>query len=332
MLGYHELPRVALIDNTPLTRLPRLSKALNINLYLKRDDIGLFGGGGNKLRKLEYLLPPALKAGADTLITFGALQSNHARLTAAVAAHLGLECHLILSHKVGRNDPDYLNNGNISLNHIMGANLHILEADDDAVKYAQQLQEKLSQEGRTPWIIPFGGSDAHGVAGYVRCVEELATDAQNKSLDIQHIVHASGSGGTQAGLVIGAHNFMPPARVLGISVLAPAKELITTIDELLEQFIELTGTCPVLSPDEIQVNDQFIGQGYGLPSTAGIEAINTMAGQEAVLLDPVYTGKAFAGLLALAQEGYFAAGDNVVFVHTGGLPGIFAYANLWNKK
>lgn len=327
---YGALPRLPLTQPTPLMRLERLGAALgDINLYIKRDDIGALGGGGNKLRKLEFLIPPALEQGCDTLITFGALQSNHARLTAAVAARLGLKCHLILSRKVLRSGPHYEHGGNLVLDTLFGAQLHYLEAEADPLAYCDQLQGELRASGHKPWVIPFGGSDAHGALGHVACVEEIENQARDLGLTFDHLVHASGSGGTQAGLMIGAALHDAPFSILGVSVMNPEAQLREVVSGIVRD-ASLLLEAPGLQTLEPEVDDGFIGAGYGLVHESTREALSLMATTEGVLLDPVYTGKAFAGLIGRVRDGRIKQGSNVVFLHTGGVPGLFAYSDVLN--
>jgi D-cysteine desulfhydrase family pyridoxal phosphate-dependent enzyme len=324
-----DLPRLALLDSapTPLVELRTLGAPLgSVRILVKRDDLGGIGAGGNKLRKLQYAVGAAHAEGADTLLTFGALQSNHARLTAAVAASCGMECELFLSRRVPRRDPAYESSGNLLLARLFGATVHEIAPEADAVALAAARVDALRASGRRPWVIPFGGSDATGALGYVDCATELV--AQCGALGLggpDHVIVASGSGGTQAGLVAGFHAAGTATRVHGVSVLHPAAALAAIVRRLAAE------TCARLGhgapPDaQTEVDDRFVGAGYGVPTDAAQQAIRRLARAEGIVLDPVYTGKAFAGLLALAASGRFAPGATVVFVHTGGLPGVFAYA------
>lgn len=318
---------------TPLTEHPRIARRMGngVRFFIKRDDFGEIGGGGNKLRKLEFALGLARQQSADTLVTFGALQSNHARLTAAVAARAGLRCELVLSKRVPRSDAAYEGSGNMLLMKLFGARLHLLEANDDPSAYAAGLMQRLQSAGRKPYLIPFGGSDALGAVGYSRCALEICEQMRSHDLPVGHVVVASGSGGTQAGLVAGFHAAGSRAQVHGVSVLHPAERLRDIVGELVHE------ACSVMqldapSPDRISVDDRFVGEGYGLPNRQTLEAIRDMALGDGVLLDPVYTGKAFAGLLQSADEGLFTGASSVVFVHTGGLPGLFAYASEFREE
>ncbi len=322
------LDRLVLAGPSPLIRLDRLGRELGgINLYIKRDDLGGIGGGGNKLRKLEYSVAQALAEGCDTLITFGALQSNHARLTAAVAARQGLRCELILNRKVPRATVHYEQGGNLALDRIFGAALHVLAADDDPLAFCATRVQALTTEGRKPYVIPFGGSDALGAIGYAECVTELTAQATDAGITIDRLYHGSGSGGTQAGLLLGAQRHNAPFAVQGISVLNNKEALANIVQGILAQARERLGLPPVATT--AQVDDQYVGPGYGIPDARMHEAIELMARTEGVVLDPVYTGKAFAGLVGHVRDKRVAPGETIVFLHTGGMPGVFAYADAF---
>lgn len=319
---------VALLDEvSPLVEHKSLGERLGgIRLFIKRDDIATIGGGGNKLRKLEFAVGKAQQEGADTLVTFGALQSNHARLTAAVAAKLGMRCELILSKRVPRSGMLYENNGNVLLTRLFGANIHILSAEADPLEWCGRHVESLRREGRKPYVIPFGGSDCLGALGMAHCAFEFLDQLSKQNAKPDHVVVASGSGGTQAGLLAGLHAAGSDAHVHGISVLHPAEKLCGIVSSIAAEACKAMGDKP-FDASKVQVDDRFVGAGYGIPYDRVLDTIRMLAGTEGVLLDPVYTGKAFAGLRGLAEEGKFAPGETVVFVHTGGLPGLFAYSD-----
>lgn len=312
---------------TPLVEHPGVARRLGpgVRFFIKRDDIGEIGGGGNKLRKLEFALGAASDRNADTLVTFGAMQSNHARLTAAVAARHGMQCELILSKRVARTDFAYECSGNVLLMRLFGAHLHMLAADADPLAYAECLRTELAHQGRRPYVIPFGGSDPLGAMGYANCAAEIADQLHALGLAPDHVVVASGSGGTQAGLIVGFHAAGCATEVLGISVLHAHARLREIVGNLVVQTCEAMRLRP-FDVAGVLTDDRFVGAGYGLPTAGGLDAIRAVALGEGVLLDPVYTGKAFAGLLAAGAEGRFRPGQTVVFVHTGGMPGLFAYA------
>jgi len=323
-----KLARLSLAGPSPLIRLERLGRALGgIDLYIKRDDLGSIGGGGNKLRKLEFSVAQALAEGCDTLITFGALQSNHARLSAAVAAQQGLRCELILNRKVPRATLHYEQGGNLALDRIFGADLHVLAADDDPLAFCDARVQALKAEGRKPYVIPFGGSDALGAIGYAECVTELVSQAAEAGIAIDRLYHGSGSGGTQAGLMLGAQRHGATFAIQGISVLNKQEALANIVHGILAQARERLALSPVAAT--AQVDDQYVGPGYGIPDARTHQAIELMARTEGVVLDPVYTGKAFAGLVGHVREKRVAPGETIVFLHTGGLPGVFAYADAF---
>ena len=330
--GRHSHPRFPLLTvQTPLTEHPELGARLGgVRLFIKRDDFGEIGGGGNKLRKLEFAVGAARRDGADTLVTFGALQSNHARLTAAVAAHAGMRCELLLSKRVPRHDATYESSGNMLLMKLFGANVHLLEQHEDPLVRADELVEQLRKLGRSPYVIPFGGSDLLGTIGYAACAREIVAQLGAIGLRPEHVVVASGSGGTQAGLVAGLLTEGSDAQVHGISVLHPARKLHEVVSALVRQACQTMGLDA--SKAQVHTDDRFVGAGYGIPSAGTMEAIRELAAKEGVILDPVYTGKAFAGLLAAGREQRFAPGQCVVFVHTGGLPGLFAYASEFESQ
>lgn len=329
--GDQGLPRVPLRgDASPLVKLSKLGEELgHPNLYMKRDDLGFIGGGGNKLRKLEYILGKATEDQCDTLITFGALQSNHARLTAAAAARLGLECHLVLAKRVPRKDEHYESSGNVLLDRLLGARLHILDEAEDSLAHGQALAAEFRQAGRRPYIVPFGGSDALGAIGYASVVDEIVDQLGREQVGQVHVFHASGSGGTQAGLMLGAHRASRPVQVRGISVLSRRDVLADKVSELVQEGARMLSLdAPLPMPI---IDDQFIGSGYGIPNADVVDTLSLVARTEGVFLDPVYTGKAFSGLIAALRSGAVPREESVVFVHTGGMPGLFAYAGMMDE-
>jgi L-cysteate sulfo-lyase len=315
-----------LAGDTPVQAMQRLSARLGgPSLYVKRDDLIDIGGGGSKLRKLEYLVGEAQAQGADTLIALGALQSNHARLSAAVAVRAGMQCEILLSRRVPRTDEDYEQNGNMLLDGLFGARVQVHAADADLMALAQARAEALTHEGRRPYIIPFGGSSALGSLGYARAAAEIARQSAQMGVRFHHVVLANGSAGTQAGLLAGFHFVADAPCVTAYSVLAPAATQAPLTAQLAQATLDLMQPGQTLSPASVQVDDSQLGPGYGQPTEAMREALRLVAGTEALLLDPVYTGKAFAGLLQGIRDGRFTPGENVLFLATGGLPGLFAY-------
>ncbi|WP_275291763.1 D-cysteine desulfhydrase [Amycolatopsis sp. La24] len=314
---------------TPLEPLDRLTARLRErhrdvpDLWIKRDDCTGLATGGNKTRKLEFLVGDALAQGADTLITQGATQSNHARQTAAAAARAGLACKLLLEQRQVR-DEEYENSGNVFLDELLGADIvDRVPAGTDMSAAMEDVAAKLRAEGRRPYVIPGGGSNPIGALGYVQCALEL--DAAPVPVD--WVVHATGSTGTQAGLVAGLRAVHSPARVLGVSVRQPEARQIDAVHGLAVRTAELLGT--EVSRDDVLVDDRWVGEGYGVPTPSMVDAVRLLAETEGILLDPVYSGKGFAGLLGGIAEGRFAADDRVVFVHTGGVAGLFGYRSAF---
>jgi L-cysteate sulfo-lyase len=320
------LNRIAHVDlgcwPTPLEPLERLSRLLGgPRLWVKRDDLSGLALGGNKIRKLEYLLADALQQQATTIITTGAPQSNHARQTAAAAARCGLQCILVL----GPMAPPTVN-GNLLLDLLLGA--HIRWAGDrDCFQVMEEVAEEERAAGRRPYVIPYGGSNAIGASAYVAATDELARQALQQGLCLDHIILASSSGGTQAGLVVGARAFNLNVRVLGISVDRPARALehsITALAQLTAAHLDLRFD---IAPDSVQVNDHYLGDGYAQLGAPEREAIVLAARTEGLLVDPVYTGRAMAALIDLIRHGEFSRRETVLFWHTGGAPALFAYAD-----
>ena len=311
---------------TPLEPLERLSRELGgPHLWIKRDDCTGLAGGGNKTRKLEFLMADAAERGADTVITQGATQSNHARQTAAAAAKLGMHCHLLLEDRAALPDVDYRCNGNVLLDRLHGATLHGFPGGTDMNAAMEELAEQLRSDGRKPYIVPGGGSNETGALGYVNCAVELLHQANTAGLEIAHVVHATGSTGTQAGLVTGFSGSNSGIPVLGISVRAQRQEQEERVFGLAERTAEHLGMPGAVRRDQVVADSDYVGPGYGIPAPDTLEAIRLFARTDGILLDPVYTGKAAAGLIALVHEGRFGADDNVVFVHTGGAQALFAY-------
>ncbi|ALZ84558.1 D-cysteine desulfhydrase [Pseudomonas oryzihabitans] len=318
-------PRLTLQPSaTPLDVLPRLSAELGRPIYCKRDDTTSLALGGNKVRKLEYLVAEALAAGADTLVTAGAIQSNHVRQTAAVAAQQGLECVALLENPLGTTDPGYLHGGNRLLLELFGAQIRSVAVLDDPLNQLEAEAERLRQQGRTPRVIPIGGSSALGALGYVRAGLELA--GQLDALDLQPaaVILASGSAGTQAGLDLAFHHLRPGMPVIGITVSRTQAEQLPKVALLRQQLAELLG---VTAPEDPPVlRDGYFGPRYGEPNPGTLAAIRCLGRLEGLVLDPVYTGKAMAGLLDLVTTDALPPGP-VVFLHTGGAPGTFAYGD-----
>jgi L-cysteate sulfo-lyase len=317
---------------TPLESLPRLSEELGgPHIWIKRDDCTGLSSGGNKTRKLEFLMADAVAQEADCIITQGATQSNHARQTCAISARLDLECHVLLEDRTGFHDAEYAHSGNVLLDQLHGATLATRPAGSDMDAEMAQLAERLRGEGKNPYVIPGGGSNEIGALGYVDAALELVTQANERSLRIDHVVHATGSCGTQAGLVVGMQAMHSGIPVYGVCVSRDAP----TQEEMVYELARRTGIHLGLDPDfiareRVVANGDYVGDGYGLPTEGMVEAVTMMARYEGILLDPVYAGKGFAGLVDLVSKGYFKAGENVVFVHTGGSAALFAYPRAFN--
>lgn len=326
---------------TPLEAMPRLSKAMGCNLYIKRDDCTGLGGGGNKARKLEYLLAEAKAFGADTLVTIGGLQSNHARQTAAAAAKFGLGCELILKDVPGTPTKDYYHSGNILLDKLFGATIHPIDKETKAGIYKRDLIAKLKDQGKTPYFIDLGGSSVTGSLGYVHCANEIIAQTRDKTIHntihntihLDQIVVATGSGGTQAGLLAGLVAARVDIPVLGICVLNNAQTQSNIVQKLLTGTLQRMGLNLQKNPqngdNRVLTDDNYLGEGYGIPTPNTIAAVKQCAELEGILLDPVYTGKAMAGLIDYCQTGRFEAHQNVLFIHTGGSPGLFAYSDAF---
>jgi L-cysteate sulfo-lyase len=289
-------------------------------LFVKRDDQTGLATGGNKTRKLEFLVADALERKADTLITAGAPQSNHARQTAAAAACVGLKCVLVL-----RGQPPAESQGNLLLDELLGA--QIRWAERSAVPATMEaVAAELRAQGRTPYVIPYGGSNPVGATGYVAAMEEMIEQAQQMNVQFDRVVFASSSGGTQAGLAVGAQATGYVGQVLGISVDVKREELQAMVATLATETAAHLKLNLQFAPGDISVNADYIGAGYGVLGAPEREAIRLAAEVEGLLLDPVYTGRAFAGMVDLIRRGEIRRGETVLFWHTGGTPALFAYA------
>lgn len=322
-------PRVRLAHlPTPLEPLDRLSDHLGgPRIWVKRDDCTGLATGGNKTRKLEFLVADALEQQADTLITAGGLQSNHVRQTAAAAAKLGLACDLVLQRNVDWPEPSYQVGGNILLDRLMGATLHIKEKDSDREAEMVNLAARLKSEGRTGYIIPVGGSNATGALGYANCALELVNQANDLGVAFDTLVHASGSAGTQAGLVVGLQAINAGIEVVGVVDSNSAAELDVKVRAVATDLADKLGVTVDL--DAIECLDGYVGAGYGIPTDGMVEALRLCASLEGLILDPVYSGKAMAGLIDQIRLGRFSRGQTVVFVHTGGSAALSAYASAF---
>ena len=310
---------------TPLERLDRLSETLGgPTIWMKRDDCTGLAGGGNKTRKLEFLVGDALEKGAGTLVTPGAIQSNHARQTAAAAARHGLRCHLVLENRTGHGDVEYLSNGNVLLDHLFGATIEIVPEGASATETFGAAVARLEEEGAVPYPIPGGGSNEIGALGYVNCALELLGQANDTGLAIDHVVTATGSAGTQGGLIVGlkaTHSGIP---LLGIGVGAPREKQEEKVFDLACETAEYIGVPGIVQREDVIANCDYVGEAYGIPTDAMNDAVMLLARLEGLLFDPVYSGKAFHGMLQELQRDRARFGERVVFLHTGGIFGLLA--------
>ncbi len=315
---------------TPLEPLENLSALLGgPKIWIKRDDATGLATGGNKTRKLEFLLADALAKNADVIITQGATQSNHVRQTIAGAAKLGLASKVLLERRVTDFGEDYQRSGNILLDELLGGEIVAhLPGGTDMQKAMEEYAEQLREQGHRPYVIPGGGSNAIGALGYVACAEELLFQSSQLRLRIDHVVHATGSTGTQAGLVAGFTATNSHVPVLGISVRAPKAKQEENVWNLASRTRELLGVTGDLPREAVAANSDYVGDGYGLPTEGMLEALTLFARHEGILLDPVYSGKGAAGLIDLIRKGYFTHDENVVFIHTGGSAGLFGYRQV----
>lgn len=315
-------PRLEFIGApTPLEYLPRFSDYIGRDIFIKRDDVTPLAMGGNKLRKLEFLAADALREGADTLVTAGAIQSNHVRQTAAVAAKLGLHCVALLENPMGTKAENYLSNGNRLLLDLFNTQVEICEALTDPNAQLAELATRLEAQGFRPYVIPVGGSNALGALGYVESALEIAQQCEG-AVSISSVVVASGSAGTHAGLAVGLEQVMPEAELIGVTVsrkVADQLPKVVTLQQEIARSLELTATAG------ITLWDDYFAPAYGIPNDAGMEAVKLLARLEGILLDPVYTGKAMAGLIDGISQKRFKDEGPILFIHTGGAPALFAY-------
>jgi L-cysteate sulfo-lyase len=312
---------------TPLEPLARLSQELGgPEIWIKRDDCTGLSTGGNKTRKLEFLMAEASAQGADTVMTQGATQSNHARQTAAFAAKIGMSCHLLLEDRTGSDDENYNTNGNVLLDHLHGATTEKRGGGLDMNAELEKVADRLRADGRRVYTIPGGGSNPTGALGYVNCAFELVGQANDRGLVIDHLVHATGSAGTQAGLVTGLKAINAGIPLLGIGVRAPRPKQEENVFNLAVATAEKIGAAGVVKREDVVANSDYVGDGYGIPTASGLEAIAMFAELEGILLDPVYSAKGAAGLIDLIRKGQFKKGERVVFLHTGGSAALFGYS------
>ena len=313
---------------TPIEKAPRFSEALGgPDIYIKRDDLLGLAAGGNKTRKLEFLVAEAIVHGADTLITCGAIQSNHCRLTLAAAVKEGMKCRLVLEERVANSyNPD--SSGNIFLFRLLGVEkIKVVPGGTDIPAEMEKMALEVEEEGGKAYVIPGGGSNAVGATGYVACAEEILCQAFEMGLDIHAVVCASGSAGTHAGLVAGFYGNNSHVRVIGINVGKSKTDQEPLVYDLVKRTAAHVGVGCEIPAQCVVCFDDYVGPGYSIPTPEMAEAVRMLARTEGILLDPVYTGKTMAGLIDLCRKGCFKKGENVLFVHTGGTPALYVYKN-----
>lgn len=321
----HQFPRLELLGApTPLEHLPRLSDFLGRDIFVKRDDVTPVAMGGNKLRKLEFLAADALREGADVLLTAGAIQSNHVRQTAAVAAKLGLKCVALLENPLGTASENYLSNGNRLLLDYMDVEIIMVDALNNPAEQLAEQATRLEAQGFRPYVVPVGGSNALGALGYVECAQEIAHQSEGV-VDFAAVIVASGSAGTHAGLAVGLEQLLPDTDLIGVTVSRKADAQLPVVERIrtsLASQLEVSATAPVT------LWDDYFAPRYGEPNEEGMEAVKLLARLEGIFLDPVYTGKAMAGLLDGISQHRFRREGPLLFIHTGGAPALFAYHPL----
>jgi len=322
-------PRVSLSHlPTPLELLPRLTEHLGgPDIYVKRDDCTGLATGGNKTRKLEFSLGEALREGADTIITVGAVQSNHVRQTVAATCKLGMSCEVLLEHRLEKPSATYTNSGNIFLDRLFGASLREYPGGTDFDAAMAEVADEIRAKGGVPYIVPGGASNTVGALGYVDCGIELLKQLSEQNLQIDHIVTATGSAGTHAGLIVGLRGSGSDLPILGIGVNAPQGVQEERVYKLAKETAELVGAPDCVAREDIIADCNYIGPGYGEPTESMNEAVLMLARLEGLLFDPVYSGKALAGMIDHVRQGRFTKGQKIVFLHTGGSAALFAYAD-----
>jgi D-cysteine desulfhydrase family pyridoxal phosphate-dependent enzyme len=317
---------------TPIEPLDRLSAALGgPRISIKRDDFGSIAMGGNKLRKLEYLLADAQAKECTAIITAGALQSNHARLTAAAAAKLGLQCHIVLIDEVPDRGTAYYNSANRLIDDLVGAEVHLVLRDASLAEAVTRCAEQLQKLGKSPYIIPVGGSNAIGCLGYVACALEIAEQGRALGRSFTHIFVVSGSGGTHAGLLAGLRLSKSTSKLVGATISRPVEKQRPIVEALVDGVSALLGTNAAAAKLAINLDDSMYLPGYGLPNDSSREAIALCAKYEGILLDPVYTSKAMAVVINDIRTGRFNPKDELLFIHTGGAPALFAYQEMFSR-
>ncbi|MDJ0941534.1 MAG: D-cysteine desulfhydrase [Woeseiaceae bacterium] len=322
-------PRVRLAHlPTPVEHLPRLSKELGgPQIWVKRDDCTGLATGGNKTRKLEFVIAEAIEQGADTIITVGAVQSNHVRQTAAACCKLGLGCEVLLEHRVPHPSENYTHSGNVLLDRLFGANLREYPDGTDFDAAMAEVADEVRAAGGKPYLVPGGASDKIGALGYVNCALETLAQVNDMGLVVDHMVSATGSAGTHAGLIVGLKATRSNIPLLGIGVNAPKDKQEQKVYDLAVETAEYIGAAGCVEREDVIANCDYIGEGYGIPTESMNEAVLMLARLEGLLFDPVYSGKALAGMIDLVRRGEFKDAENILFLHTGGAAALFAYAD-----
>jgi L-cysteate sulfo-lyase len=316
---------------TPIEPLKRIAARFGgPTLYVKRDDASGLGQGGNKVRALEFLLPAAQKAGADVLVTAGVVQSNSVRQVAAAAAKAGLACHFaMITDRVSGMDPDYGSTGNFLLDRLYGATFEIASIKDDRAELVARIARRLRSEGKRPYVVPYGCANRLGAIGYLNAALEIADQIAAQDLAITHLVHASGTGGTQAGLIAGFAMLGLPIEVIGIDIDADPAGVRRRVTTILRELADEVGLYAGVLENRIVIDPDYSAGAYGRADAATVAAVTMAASLEALTVDPVYSGKAFAALLGLSRSGRFRPSDRVLFLHTGGAPALYAYRSLF---
>ncbi|MFZ4263253.1 D-cysteine desulfhydrase family protein [Sphingobacterium sp. HJSM2_6] len=314
---------------TPIQHLKKLSKLLNHPIYMKRDDLNGIGMGGNKVRKLEFFIADAIAQSANRVITLGALQSNHARLTAFAASMANLEIDLVLKKSVNNDTSAYQSNGNMLLNRLLDAQIHCIPNDEKVSHYIQNLQIEYSKKGENPYFIPVGGSSALGSLGYARAAVEIEEQLTRMDVSISNIGLASGSGGTHAGLLAGYNYLNKPMNIHAYNVQIEQEPLFGQTRLIANEVSKLIDCSAYLAEEHIHLSNAYAGEAYGIPNAETFATLQLLAKTEGILLDPVYTGKAFTGFIEDIKMGKYQKGPSL-FIHTGGTSGFFAYED-WLK-
>ncbi len=325
-IDFDQFPRTRLCHQpTPIEAMPRLTELLGgPRLFVKRDDCTGLAMGGNKTRKLEFLVGEALQEKADMLVTQGAVQSNHVRQTAAAACKVGMACHVLLERRVPDRDASYEETGNVLLDNLFGATHEFRPAGLDMNAEAMAVTDALRAKGHRPYFIPGGGSNPTGALGYANCAQEIRDHSAETGQNFDWLVMSTGSTGTHAGLVAGFEAIGHNLPVMGVSVRQPRERQMAAVHGLTQKTLEKLGKDGV-PLSRIIVDDGYVGEGYGIPADSTLEAIRLTAQQEGLLLDPVYSAKGMAGMIGMIRQGFFKPTDNVLFLHTGGASALFAY-------